>query len=143
MLILVLCASFKPGYEIPKRTLFLPHDAAFHTTRRHDVKRRAMNRRRSRVIREPGDVHWTIFFDKKFPERSSPRSSLAISSPMHAGIPTPESELPSLHKYCLMNKRLTKANQPGIKYITIHTSNFFFFFALCVILGNLIILIVL
>jgi hypothetical protein len=55
----------------------------------------------------------------------------------------PESELPSLQKYCLMNKRLTKENQPGIKYITIHTSNFFFFFALCVILGNLIILIVL
>jgi hypothetical protein len=57
----------------------------------------------------------------------------------------PEPELSSLLKYCSMNKRLTKANQSGIKYITIHTSNFFFFFffALCVILGNLIILIVL
>jgi hypothetical protein len=40
----------------------------------------------------------------------------------------PEPELPSLHKYCSMNKRLTKANQSGKKYITIHTSNFFFFF---------------
>jgi hypothetical protein len=46
--------------------------------------------------------------------------------------PKPESELPSLQKYCLMNKRLTKANQPGINiYYYSHIKHFLFLCTMC------------